>query len=89
MLGGISMSGGVGSLEGAFLGVLTMGVLSNSFNMMNVQAYYQQVIKGLLLLLVVIVIDRISAKSRKKALERDARKNSKLTDQLFLLSHTP
>ena len=69
MLGGISMSGGVGSLEGAFLGVLTMGVLSNSFNMMNVQAYYQQVIKGLLLL-VVIVIDRISAKSRKKALER-------------------
>jgi ribose/xylose/arabinose/galactoside ABC-type transport system permease subunit len=69
MLGGISMSGGVGTLEGAFLGVLTMGVLSNSFNMMNIQAYYQQVIKGILLL-VVIVIDRVSANSRKKALER-------------------
>jgi ribose/xylose/arabinose/galactoside ABC-type transport system permease subunit len=69
MLGGISMSGGVGSLEGAFLGVLTMGVLGNSFNMMNIQAYYQQVIKGILLL-VVIVIDRVSANSRKKALER-------------------
>lgn len=69
MLGGISMSGGVGSMEGAFLGIITMEVLTNSFNMMHVQAYYQQVIKGIILL-VVIVIDRIAARSRKKALER-------------------
>lgn len=69
MLGGISMSGGIGSMEGAFLGIVTIGVLTNSFNMMHVKAYYQQVIKGFLLLMV-IVIDRVSAQSRRKVLER-------------------
>ena len=50
VLGGVSISGGEGSLSGAFTGVLIMGVLSNGLIIMNVGEYYQLVIKGTVLL---------------------------------------
>jgi len=50
VLGGVSISGGEGRLEGVIFGVLVMGVLSNGMVLMNVYEYYQMVIKGLVLL---------------------------------------
>lgn len=53
VLGGISIKGGEGKISGVFFGVLIIGVLSNGLILMNVGDYYQNVIKGLVLLLAV------------------------------------
>lgn len=54
VLGGISVMGGRGSLFGAFIGVLIVGVLDNGLVLLNVSEYVQLVIKGAILLTAVI-----------------------------------
>jgi inositol transport system permease protein len=72
ILGGASMSGGTGSVFYAVLGCIFIGILNNTLNLLNVQTYYQQIVKGLLIL-VAITFDAISKgnvlkiKARKKA----------------------
>lgn len=46
MLGGVSAKGGVGRISGILVGILIIGVLSNGMTLMNVQSYWQDVIKG-------------------------------------------
>lgn len=53
VLGGISVSGGEGKFRGVIFGILIMGILSNGLVMMNVSTYYQQLIKGLVLIFAV------------------------------------
>jgi len=50
VLGGISITGGVGSIIGVIAGVLIMGVLINGMILLNVNEYFQWVVKGLVLL---------------------------------------
>jgi ribose transport system permease protein len=50
VLGGISIFGGQGRLMGVFIGVLIMGVLSNGMIILDVSEYYQQIIRGMVLL---------------------------------------
>ncbi len=69
LLGGTSLTGGVGTIGGSLLGLLTVGSLSNGLSLLNVPAYYQRVAKGLLLI-IVIIIDSLYAQSRKRALHR-------------------
>lgn len=59
VIGGTSLSGGKGKIFGTFLGVLIIGVLNNGLNIIGVSAFYQQFIKGLVILLAVI-LDRKS-----------------------------
>lgn len=54
-IGGTSLAGGSGTVTGTFLGVLILGVISNGLNLLNISAFYQQVIKGLIILAAVIV----------------------------------
>ena len=54
VLGGVSSSGGKGTMLGAFIGVLIVGVLDNGLLLMNVSEYFQLVIKGVILLAAVI-----------------------------------
>ena len=54
VLGGVSIMGGEGSLLGVFIGVLITGVLSNGMILIDVSEYYQQITKGIVLLLAVI-----------------------------------
>ncbi|MFH8572049.1 multiple monosaccharide ABC transporter permease [Streptomyces sp. NPDC017993] len=49
-IGGASMSGGVGTVLGAIIGALVLGVLNNGMSLVGIGTDYQQVIKGLVLL---------------------------------------
>ncbi|MER5535096.1 multiple monosaccharide ABC transporter permease [Streptomyces mirabilis] len=49
-IGGASMSGGVGTVLGAIIGGLVLGVLNNGMNLVGIGSDWQQVIKGLVLL---------------------------------------
>jgi ribose transport system permease protein len=53
ILGGTSLSGGRGRLAGTFLGLILIGTLNNGLILIDVQAYWQQVVKGVVLLLAV------------------------------------
>ncbi len=53
-IGGASMSGGVGTIVGAVIGAFIMGVMNNGMSILGIGIDYQQVIKGLVLLVAVI-----------------------------------
>lgn len=50
VIGGTSLSGGVGGVGGTILGVLLMGVINNGLDLMNVTSYYQAVVKGIIII---------------------------------------
>jgi ribose transport system permease protein len=54
IIGGASLTGGEGSVLGAFLGALFMGMLANALNLLGVDVYYQNFITGLILILAVV-----------------------------------
>ena len=55
VLGGTSIAGGRGSLIGTLLGALLLGVLNNGLNMVGVDPYVQNVIKGGIILLAIYI----------------------------------
>lgn len=55
VLGGTSMSGGRGKIFGTLIGALILGFLNNGLNMLGVDAYYQMIVKGVVILLAVLV----------------------------------
>jgi L-arabinose transport system permease protein len=58
VLGGVSLSGGVGTILGTIVGVLIMGTVQNALNLLNVPTFYQYVVRGSILLLAVL-FDRV------------------------------
>jgi len=63
VIGGTSLSGGRGSVMGTVLGCLIIGVLNNGLFLLNVSPFWQQVIKGLVILLAV-AIDKLNTRNR-------------------------
>ncbi|HEV2479455.1 MAG TPA: ribose ABC transporter permease [Puia sp.] len=61
VIGGTSLSGGRGTIMGTVLGAIIIGVLNNGLVLLNVSPFWQQVIKGLVILLSVIV-DKMNSK---------------------------
>jgi ribose transport system permease protein len=55
VLGGVSLFGGVGSIGGTLVGAFIIGVLSNGLNLLRIPSYYQQVIKGVVFILAVML----------------------------------
>ena len=55
VIGGTSLSGGKGSIAGTVLGAIIIGVLNNGLVLLNVSPFWQQVVKGLVILLAVII----------------------------------
>lgn len=54
VLGGVSLTGGVGTIWGVMVGVALMGAVNNALNLMNVPTFYQYVASGAILLAAVI-----------------------------------
>ncbi|WP_317953976.1 ABC transporter permease subunit [Staphylococcus sp. NWU MK-U1] len=55
VLGGTSLTGGKGRIVGTLIGVLIIGVLNNGLNLLGVSAFYQQVVKGVVILIAVLI----------------------------------
>lgn len=55
VIGGTSMSGGVGSVGGTLIGILIMGVITNGLNLMSINAFWQDVFKGIIILVAVVI----------------------------------
>lgn len=55
VVGGTSMAGGSGKIGGTIIGGLIIGVLNNGLNLMNVNSFWQYVVKGAVILLAVFI----------------------------------
>jgi ribose transport system permease protein len=62
VIGGTSLSGGRGTIMGTVLGAIIIGVLNNGLVLLNVSPFWQQVVKGGVILLAVI-IDKANSKN--------------------------
>lgn len=68
VLGGTALSGGRGSVGGAFLGAIAIAILKNGFNILGLKSGYQMIAIGAIIILI-LLMDSIIA-MRKGALER-------------------
>jgi ribose transport system permease protein len=64
VIGGTSLLGGEGSLAGALIGALIMGVLRNGLNLLNVSSFFQQVVIGLVIIGAVLVDTMLKRRQR-------------------------
>ena len=55
VIGGTSLSGGVGSIPGTIIGAMIIGFMSNGLDLLNVSSYYQQIIKGVIIIVSVLL----------------------------------
>ena len=55
VLGGVSLAGGRAAMTGVIVGVLILGIAENAMNLLNIQAFYQYLVRGLILLLAVLL----------------------------------
>lgn len=55
VLGGTSLTGGKGRIVGTLIGVLIIGILNNGLNLLGVSSFYQQVVKGVVILIAVLI----------------------------------
>jgi rhamnose transport system permease protein len=72
VIGGVSIAGGVGSVQGALLGALFLGVVVNALPVINVSPFWQMLISGAVILAAVVVNAR-SEKRIGKLILREAR----------------
>ena len=54
ILGGASLSGGVGTVFGTLLGAMVIGVIDNGMNLVGVSSFFQQIVKGIIILIAVL-----------------------------------
>ncbi len=63
VIGGTSLSGGVGTIGGTVVGALIIGVLNNGLDLLGVSAYYQQIAKGLIIIAAVLMDQKTKSKT--------------------------
>ncbi|WP_315110684.1 ABC transporter permease [Clostridium intestinale] len=70
VLGGVSISGGTGRIQGVLLGALLLGLLNNAMPLINISAFWQEAIRGLIILLSVMSNALIQRNVEMKVLRR-------------------
>lgn len=55
VIGGTSLTGGVGNIIGTILGFFIIGIINNGLNLLNVSSYYQLIVKGVIIIAAVIL----------------------------------
>lgn len=55
VVGGTSFTGGMGTVQGTFVGCLIVGVLDNVMNLKSVSSYWQEIVRGIIIALAVIM----------------------------------
>ena len=55
VIGGTSLSGGGGRLWGTIVGAILLGIVNNGLDLLNVSSFYQQIVKGLIILGAILI----------------------------------
>ena len=74
VIGGVSLRGGEGTLQGAMLGAVLIGVMTNGLRLLGVDSIYHNLVKGLIII-VAIAWDMMSADSRSGMRKKRTKKN--------------
>jgi inositol transport system permease protein len=65
VIGGTSLTGGVGRITGTVIGTIILGVMTSGFTFLRVDAFYQEIVKGVIIV-AAVVIDVYRQKKRAK-----------------------
>lgn len=69
VIGGVSLNGGQGNAVGVLLGAVTIAIISKSLSLVGIDAFWQQALKGVIILLAVLVNVIVQRNAARKALE--------------------
>jgi inositol transport system permease protein len=58
VIGGTSFAGGIGTVWGTVIGALIIGTMNNGLDLLNVSPFYQQVVKGVIIVVAIIIDER-------------------------------
>lgn len=61
VIGGTSFKGGIGTVWGAIIGAMIIGIINNGLNLLSVSPFMQMVVKGLIIILAIILDERKNA----------------------------
>ncbi|MBQ8300363.1 MAG: ABC transporter permease [Clostridia bacterium] len=70
VLGGVSINGGTGKVKGVLLGAILLGILNNAMPLIKVSSFWQEGIRGLIILLSIVANSLIQRNVEMKALRR-------------------
>ena len=62
VLGGVSLSGGIGRMSYVIAGVFIMGIVENAMNLLNIDSFYQYIVRGAILL-GAVMLDRLKQRN--------------------------
>ncbi len=65
VIGGVSMSGGEGTVWGSLIGAGIMGILKNAFVLLNISSYWQSVVIGIVII-VAVALDVLRVNKKEK-----------------------
>jgi inositol transport system permease protein len=66
VIGGTSLAGGIGRITGTVIGTLILGVVTSGFTFLRIDAYYQEIVKGAIIV-VAVVADQYRQRARGRA----------------------
>lgn len=66
VIGGTSLNGGAGRITGTVIGVIILGVMTSGFTFLRIDAYYQEIVKGIIIV-AAVVADQYRQRSRRSA----------------------
>ena len=66
VIGGTSLNGGAGRITGTVIGVIILGVMTSGFTFLRIDAYYQEIVKGIIIV-AAVVADQYRQRNRRSA----------------------